>query len=707
MRLTGLIISGFRGFPEPVTLDLDADAVIVSGVNGSGKTSMFDAILWALTGSIGRLRGEPKDVVSAYSPTGEARVELQLQRDGVPIRVVRRFDGDHHLSVTADGGETTIEAAAETTLVELLWPDAKSAPNPGEALSQSLTRATYLQQDVVRQFVEADDEQDRFRVVGELVGVGRITELQKQLESSKRSWSLATTAREKEIDPLRGEHTSLVERLRRLGTADAPMFESAALSDWVTQTEHVVPDINAVELRTQTSEAVDRALGVIAARQRRVERTVGALERVHDHLMSPPPEPAPTEPFRERVESSTEAIAQASEQLRDAQEAAATARRQQAELQDQAESLRTLAALALRHLGESCPVCSQQYDHEETRARLEAMVASSNTPPIQVPIDGVQAAAAAHEQAQRELAVDQAALRSAEQSQVAREQWRQGLAALAVDLGLDLEGDVESEVVRRLATVQDEIAQLQYLHTAGEDFSLKLARMAEQTQRSEIENQLAALRGEIAAREVEQSARTRTAELASELLVGLRTASRAIVTDELERISQPLQRIYSAVEPHPSFRAVRFLTGVARNQGQVWTALLDEVEGKEIQRPSVVLSSSQLNVLAVCTFLSLNLAIETLPLQVVALDDPLQSLDTVNLLGLADLLRRVRATRQVIISTHDERLADLLARKLRPVAGSAARTRLIRLDAWSRSGPVVDQRDIPLDPLPLKLVAAS
>ncbi len=119
-----------------------------------------------------------------------------------------------------------------------------------------------------------------------------------------------------------------------------------------------------------------------------------------------------------------------------------------------------------------------------------------------------------------------------------------------------------------------------------------------------------------------------------------------------------------------------------------------------------MLSSSQLNVLAVSTFLSLNLAIESLPLQVVALDDPLQSLDTVNLLGLADLLRRVKASRQVIVSTHDERLAALLARKLRPVA-TGERTLLIRLQAWSREGPIVEQKAIPPDVAPLRLLASA
>ena len=65
-------------------------------------------------------------------------------------------------------------------------------------------------------------------------------------------------------------------------------------------------------------------------------------------------------------------------------------------------------------------------------------------------------------------------------------------------------------------------------------------------------------------------------------------------------------------------------------------------------------------------------------------------------LGFANLLRRVRASREVIVSTHDERLADLLARKLRPVA-FGERTRVVRFDAWTRDGPIVEQYDVPMD----------
>jgi DNA repair exonuclease SbcCD ATPase subunit len=119
-----------------------------------------------------------------------------------------------------------------------------------------------------------------------------------------------------------------------------------------------------------------------------------------------------------------------------------------------------------------------------------------------------------------------------------------------------------------------------------------------------------------------------------------------------------------------------------------------------------VLSSSQLNVLAVSIYLALNLAIPTLPLQVIALDDPLQSLDTLNLLGLADLLRRIKATRQVLVSTHDERLANLLVRKLRPVS-AGERTIQLSLVGWTSAGPSVDQRDVPPDTGPLRLIASA
>ena len=77
MRIKSVDISGFRAFSGDHRFDLDGDIVLVIGVNGQGKTSLFDAIHWAITGEIFRI-GHPESVVSLYSPSGEARVHVTL-----------------------------------------------------------------------------------------------------------------------------------------------------------------------------------------------------------------------------------------------------------------------------------------------------------------------------------------------------------------------------------------------------------------------------------------------------------------------------------------------------------------------------------------------------------------------------------------------------------------------------------------------------
>src|SRR4051812_24148676 len=79
-RLTSLTIEGFRGFNRKTRLDFDASAVLLQGQNGSGKTSVFDALQWLLTGDLPRihpwrLRKNDEFVVNAYCSPHIASVE--------------------------------------------------------------------------------------------------------------------------------------------------------------------------------------------------------------------------------------------------------------------------------------------------------------------------------------------------------------------------------------------------------------------------------------------------------------------------------------------------------------------------------------------------------------------------------------------------------------------------------------------------------
>src|SRR2546430_10755818 len=95
MRIAGIELSGFRSFAPSQRIDLDADAIILVGPNGYGKTSLLDGILWALSGRVARLGEDPKNILSMYSTSGEARVQLDLKSEtGPACRVVRSFDGE-------------------------------------------------------------------------------------------------------------------------------------------------------------------------------------------------------------------------------------------------------------------------------------------------------------------------------------------------------------------------------------------------------------------------------------------------------------------------------------------------------------------------------------------------------------------------------------------------------------------------------------
>lgn len=702
MRLKSLDVAGFRGFSQAVSFDLDADAVIVAGVNGSGKTSFFDAVLWVLCGYVDRLDQGSAALVSRYSSSGEARVEVVLQsKDGVVSTIVRRFDDRMHLSVQTGDAEAISGAAADAALIDLLWPDANAATNPVEALTRSLTHASYLQQDAVRTFVEADDDQTRFDVVGELVGAGRIRELQAAIESSRQSWTRATTSLTKELEPIESQRAALAQRLASLGTQDDLTDVTGSFERW---RDAVVGFVGESSIG-QTPTGLDRALSALQAREQREARLAAALRRLAAHLSAPPP-PAPDVPaLQAALTASDTAREQAGQALALAQEHAAAARRQQVEQADTRESLRALAQLALQHLDAVCPVCAQTYDQAATRERLQAVLLEIPAAPTDAG-PGIGALAAASEDAERSAATAGRALAAGQRAAQQVADWQEALQPLLTETGLGEAEATPSAIETQIQVVASRAESMRQLREEGEQLSLGLARAAEASLRLELKENLDQISAEIGQRRRTIDARLATRELGSAVLEALRTASNAAVTRQVERIEPLLQRIFATVDPHPSLRVASFLTKTERGRGRLWTELDDPTGDVNVRDPALVLSSSQLNVLAVAIFLSLNLAIPTLPLQLVALDDPLQSLDNVNLLGLADLLRRVKTSRQVIVSTHDARLAELLERKLRPVS-PGERTVRIDLLGWTPDGPSVSSAEVAPDVTPLRLVTSA
>ena len=703
MRLKSLSISGFRGFASTVDFDLDADAIVLVGANGSGKTSLLDAILWALSGNVPRLGTAQETLLSRFSSTGELRVELALTTpDGRPLNVTRRWDGETTFSVI-DGDDHLRGPSAEARILERLWPDARAASDPQKALARALTRGVYLQQDLLRQFLDADDEQERFAVIGEIVGTGRVAELQRQLESGKASWTRSTNVLGTELHPLQSRRAAITQRLERLGESDDGAATAANVwNEWAQRArEYVsVPDLGGDS--QEAARILDGALKELQALQLQTDRRLGSVTQLVEHLQAGAPQSVPVDPLRAAVAEAEKSVAEAHEKVRVAQDEAAAQRRRQTEARSGAEELKALAQLALRHLDENCPVCAQKYDVAGTRKRLEELLRDETGSAQETLID-VGPLAAEAERRERLLVEASSALLHAEQAARVVADWQRTRDQLVQDTQL-VAGDPVQGPSAAAQALQEQAEGIRALRQVGDQLSLQLARTGELAQKAQLEGELASLQAQIAGQESEIASRTATGDLAAEILAALREASSEIVAAELERVSPILQRIYATVDPHPAFRAVHLLTKTVRGRGQLWATIDDATADVTVDEPAKFLSSSQVNVLALSVFLALNLGIDTLPLDVVALDDPLQSLDDVNLLGFVDLLRRMKGRRQIVVSTHDPRFGALLCRKLRPVSAEG-RSRFITLEGWTREGPSVIQDDLPRDPKPLRLVA--
>ncbi len=118
----------------------------------------------------------------------------------------------------------------------------------------------------------------------------------------------------------------------------------------------------------------------------------------------------------------------------------------------------------------------------------------------------------------------------------------------------------------------------------------------------------------------------------------------------------------------------------------------DPLTGNE-EKPSLIFSSSQANIAALSYFLALGWTAGDAGVPFVLLDDPLQSMDDVNVLGFADLCRFIRLRRQLFLSTHERRFALLLRRKLAPRSPDD-KTIVLNFRSWDRSGPQVEVENV-------------
>ncbi|MNW44885.1 hypothetical protein D3C74_221340 [compost metagenome] len=145
--------------------------------------------------------------------------------------------------------------------------------------------------------------------------------------------------------------------------------------------------------------------------------------------------------------------------------------------------------------------------------------------------------------------------------------------------------------------------------------------------------------------------------------------------------------VYEAINPHP-FHKKLHITNTDRGTNFIGQTQLEDKIDLYLDQ---IFSAAQLNILALSIFLGLGLTQSYSELEQLFLDDPIQSMDDVNILAFIDVLRAIMDStrykqKRLIISTHDDNFAQLLSIKMRN-----KKTVQYHIIGYTEEGPIIKQ----------------
>ncbi|TWI15511.1 hypothetical protein [Sphingobacterium siyangense] len=125
--------------------------------------------------------------------------------------------------------------------------------------------------------------------------------------------------------------------------------------------------------------------------------------------------------------------------------------------------------------------------------------------------------------------------------------------------------------------------------------------------------------------------------------------------------------LYRKIDPHPECKKIKFQCDFSNDKPKLNVFVTGE-NGDNPLVPNLYFSTAQMNILSLSIFLAkaLNAENKGQPVNCIFIDDPIQSMDSINILSAIDLFRSivVKFKKQIILSTHDENFHNLLRKKI-------------------------------------------
>ena len=671
MRLDFIEVCGFRGFRDLVRINFGRGFTVITGRNGVGKSTLCDAVEFAITGSISKYAVEKaaKESLSDY---------LWWRGEGVPKAhyVTASFVDD-------DGKPFTImrtrESGADRSADEIHAALCHGSA-PDDALRQ-LTRTSIIRDEWIAALSLDLTETERFDLVRSALGALEGSDAGSR---AKEIVAAAEAAHSKDEATYEAARSRLAERLMEQSETQAALSRSGDVSSALQVIGAAAPDIP-----SELTARLTAGRNALANGRARLGRMGEALQLGREVALAQAAYNAP-EAVADREAASAAHEAAQREHL--AAQQAVTEAEQHLVHEEEMDGIAASLSLLVEHgerLGlhdDHCPLCAAHRTPDEfvTGLAIARQRITSLASGVQAARDALTTAKENARQPSLALQGAAAAVQTyADELRRLREQ-----EAAHVDFydqwGLEHRFIQDPDGLERAVSPErDRLIDLERALLVLEA-SQAVSRM------STIESNISALRAEIEklAQAVSQSQNAVTA--AREIERSVRRVSAEIIDERLAQISPLLNELYQRLRPHADWRTIDYSI-----RGDVRRFLSLKV-GDGLN-PQFVFSSGQRRAAGLAFLLSVHLARAWTPLRSLLLDDPVQHIDDFRALHLVEVLAALRLDgRQIICAVEDPALADLLCRRLVSTVTEGGRRLDIDLGPLGAMSVVTDQEIHPM-----------
>lgn len=658
MRLSYVHLYGFRGYREPVRLEFSDSFTIIDGRNGVGKSTIFDAVEFALTGTISKYldaKADGESVADYIWWAGPGAQDQDLSHHFVEVGF---SDGDAQFAIRRtplDPKDFDVRVKAE----HLFRPDAA----PREAIAQ-LCNSTIIRDEHIARLSLDLKEGERFTMLRDAIGAVDAEDWIKRAQAIHSAAAARTKAAQGEVEAAGIAQANAARQLDQaraslpaldvVGQASARLQRTLETNGSGSQLSNFARQrLAAITLEIENLQSLIAGFARFEGAQRGLSDTEERLSRA--------------------------SVAAATAQLRyDEAVSALSASPEASDFSTQARQLENLVELG-RQLGlrdGHCPLCASGISHDDFSHGLDQALSIAKGLDTQ-----------AVDQAQRERERD-AALREVQTTKQAflnATAERDRLATSIKDfetllLAASLENATAAEIENRLAKVE---AARQSIASDLRIFdTLSIDRVI-----ARVTGEQSAAAERVRSAEV-RLGRARTAEArAKSIYDAARRAAAETLQLRLDRVIPLMSELYKRLRPHPVWGDIEYSV-----RGDVKRFLTLKVDGEV--NPQFVFSSGQRRATGLAFLLSVNLSIAWSKWQSILLDDPVQHVDDFRTVHLAEVLAQLCASgRQVICAVEDSALADLMCRRLPSTVSLPGKRISLGADA-SGALAIVDEQTI-------------